>query len=77
MTQTAGRVSWTDAHRLEAALRARAQRLGRVGMDPSRCPGCGGLIGDDEHVRLAGARIHAECLQVCRDEPPGGGLPVA
>jgi hypothetical protein len=46
-------------------------------MDPSRCPGCGGLIGDGEHVRLAGARIHAECLQVCRDEPPGGGLPVA
>ena len=65
-----GRLSWTDAHRLELTLRARAERLGWAGLDSSRCPGCGRAISDEDHVRLAGACIHTECLRLCRDESP-------
>jgi hypothetical protein len=59
---TGSRLSWEEAHRLETALRLRAGRLSSNGHDPSCCPGCGESVDDSEYIRLAGARIHPECL---------------
>ena len=68
-TQRVGRLSWTDAHRLEATLRARASRLGQAKLDKSRCAGCGAPVGPGDHMWLAGVPIHPGCLELCREDP--------
>jgi hypothetical protein len=68
-TQRVGRMSWTDAHRLEATLRARASRLGMVRLDRSKCAGCGEPVALGDHMRLGGVPIHPGCLELCRDDP--------
>jgi hypothetical protein len=68
--QRVGRLSWTDAHRLEATLRVRASRLGTARLDRSRCAGCGQPVATGDHMLLAGMPIHPGCLELCREGPP-------
>ena len=55
------RLSWDQVHQLELVLRARATSIAAPSGGGTRCPICTEPLGT-EHVRLAGALVHPDCL---------------
>lgn len=64
------RLTWTEVHRLELLIRARARSLAQPGGAADRCPGCGRPAGENG-MRLAGAVVHPECISRAAEPPPG------
>ncbi|MGH2798442.1 MAG: hypothetical protein ACRDM0_12390 [Thermoleophilaceae bacterium] len=58
------RLSWDEVHRLEVLMRTRAVAMSSRMSQESTCAACGAPLGDGG-MRLAGVRMHPDCL-------PGG-----
>jgi hypothetical protein len=54
------RLSWDEVHRLEVLMRSRAFAMSPRA-SPDTCAACGAPLGD-EGVRVAGVRMHPDCL---------------
>ena len=55
------RLSWDEVHHLELVLRARAASIATPSGGDTCCPICANPLGT-EHLRLAGALVHPDCL---------------
>jgi hypothetical protein len=60
------RLSWDQIHQLELVLRARAASIATPPGEGTCCPICTSPLGT-EHLRLAGALVHPDCLARASD----------
>jgi hypothetical protein len=56
------RLSRDEVHRLEVAMRQRSSSLAKPTGTGARCPACGGPLGAEEAIRIAGVLVHPGCL---------------